>query len=126
MRVSGTGPAVRHSQRNRFPGAPVMAPRRRASGAAAAGAPLGRLLRPGARECGRPGRRRVGVVGREPRAEHFRDGDATISKNQRAWRLLDVSSGSCVIQPTAQLLREKRLGRLEILPDYFDSVIRAK
>jgi hypothetical protein len=28
------------------------------------------------------------VVGRQPRVEHFRDGDATISKNQRAWRLL--------------------------------------
>jgi hypothetical protein len=30
----------------------------------------------------------IPVVGRHPRVEHFRDGDATISKNQRAWRLL--------------------------------------
>ena len=29
----------------------------------------------------------VSVVGRRPRVEHFRDGDATISKNQRAWQL---------------------------------------
>jgi hypothetical protein len=30
----------------------------------------------------------VPVVWRQPRVEHFRDGDAMISKNQRAWRLL--------------------------------------
>ena len=30
----------------------------------------------------------VPVVGRQPRVEHFRDGDATVSKNQCAWRLL--------------------------------------
>ena len=30
----------------------------------------------------------VPVVGRQPRVEHFHDGDATISENQRAWRLL--------------------------------------
>jgi hypothetical protein len=30
----------------------------------------------------------VPVVGRQPRVKHFHDGDATISKTQRAWRLL--------------------------------------
>lgn len=36
----------------------------------------------------RASRFEVPVVGRQPRVEHSRDGDATISKNQRAWRLL--------------------------------------
>ena len=35
----------------------------------------------------------IPVVGRQPRVEHFRDGDATISKNQRAWRLLAAMAG---------------------------------
>ena len=30
----------------------------------------------------------VPVVGRQPGVDHLRDGDATVSKNQRAWRLL--------------------------------------
>jgi hypothetical protein len=30
----------------------------------------------------------VPVVGRQPRGDNFRDGDATVSKNQCAWRLL--------------------------------------
>ena len=30
----------------------------------------------------------VPVVGREPRVEHLGDLDATVSKDQRAWRLL--------------------------------------
>jgi hypothetical protein len=30
----------------------------------------------------------VPVLGREPRVEHLGDIDATVSKNQRAWRLL--------------------------------------
>jgi hypothetical protein len=30
----------------------------------------------------------VPVVGRQPGVKHFRDGDATISENHRAWRLL--------------------------------------
>src|SRR5712692_3721553 len=30
----------------------------------------------------------VPVVGRQPRVDNIRDGDATVSKNQRAWRLL--------------------------------------
>ena len=35
----------------------------------------------------------VPVVGRQPRVEHFREGDAAISKNQRAWRLLAAMAG---------------------------------
>jgi hypothetical protein len=30
----------------------------------------------------------VSVVGRQPRVDNIRDGNATVSKNQRAWRLL--------------------------------------
>ena len=30
----------------------------------------------------------VPVVGRQPRVDHLRDDDATVSKNQGAWRLL--------------------------------------
>jgi hypothetical protein len=30
----------------------------------------------------------VPVVRRQPRVDNFRDGDATVSKNQCAWRLL--------------------------------------
>jgi hypothetical protein len=35
----------------------------------------------------------VPIVGRQPRVEHVRDGDAPVSKNQRAWRLLAAMAG---------------------------------
>ena len=35
----------------------------------------------------------VPVLGRQPGVEHFRDGDATISENQRAWCLLAAVTG---------------------------------
>jgi hypothetical protein len=35
----------------------------------------------------------VPVVGRQPRVDHFRDDDATVSKNQRAWGLLAAMAG---------------------------------
>ena len=40
----------------------------------------------------------VPVVGRQPRVEHFRDGDAPVPKNQRAWRLL--AAMACVALDT--------------------------
>ena len=35
----------------------------------------------------------VPVVGREPCVEHFGDINATVSKSQRAWRLLTTMTG---------------------------------
>jgi hypothetical protein len=35
----------------------------------------------------------VPVIGRQPGVEHFHDGDATGTKNQRAWRLLAAMAG---------------------------------
>ena len=35
----------------------------------------------------------VPVVGRQPRVEHLRDGDAPVSKNQCAWRLFAAMAG---------------------------------
>src|SRR5207244_7927606 len=35
----------------------------------------------------------VPVVGRQPRVKHLRDGDASVSKNQCAWRLLATMAG---------------------------------
>jgi len=35
----------------------------------------------------------VPVVGRQPRVDHLRDGDTTVSKNQGAWRLLAAMAG---------------------------------
>jgi hypothetical protein len=40
----------------------------------------------------------VPVVGRQPRVDDIRDGDATVSKNQRAWRLL--AAVACVALDT--------------------------
>jgi hypothetical protein len=35
----------------------------------------------------------ISIVGREPSVDHLRDGDATVTENQRAWRLLAPMAG---------------------------------
>ena len=35
----------------------------------------------------------VPVVGCQPRVEHFRNGDAPVTEDQRAWRLLAAMAG---------------------------------
>jgi hypothetical protein len=35
----------------------------------------------------------ISIVGREPSVDHLRDGDATVTEDQRAWRLLAPMAG---------------------------------
>jgi hypothetical protein len=35
----------------------------------------------------------ISIVGREPSVDHIRDGDATFTEDQRAWRLLAAMTG---------------------------------
>ena len=38
----------------------------------------------------------IPVVGRQPRVEHCRNGDAPVTEDQRAWRLLAAMAGVAV------------------------------
>jgi hypothetical protein len=47
----------------------------------------------------------VSVVGRQPRVEHRGDGDATLTKNQCAWRLLAAVAGVALDTNNQERLR---------------------
>src|SRR3989442_11570967 len=49
----------------------------------------------------------ISVVGRKPRVEHLRDGDAPVSKNQCAWRLLATMAGVALDTNTQPLFRHR-------------------
>src|SRR5688572_7442979 len=51
----------------------------------------------------------VPVLGCQPRVEHLRDGDATVTKNQRAWRLLAAMAGIALHANTQEPLLTHRI-----------------
>ena len=65
----------------------------------------------------------VPVVGREPRVDYLRDGDATVSKNQRARRLLAAMAGMALdADRDLPLFRHSKHRRITILPERYRPV----